>query len=237
VTAKREAILAKIKALLSKTTAAGCTEAEAIAALALATKLRNAYEVTDGDLAEAERDGAEVHEDEPDPSDPYKIKAGLAGGIEALCGIRMYLDRRGGGPWFYVFIGTRVDIDYARWLLDTLAEFVWTRSCEEAFAAVESWGVRERKSFVLACTHRIRQRMCELAKPPEGQTDNAKALVVIKSNAITGKMKQLSIRLRKTGGSRMQLDPAAYAAGYAAGDDASFGRPVEGAGGIIRIGK
>jgi hypothetical protein len=46
----REALCDKIKALLSKTTANGCTEQEAMAALAKARAMQDAYAVTDEEL-------------------------------------------------------------------------------------------------------------------------------------------------------------------------------------------
>jgi hypothetical protein len=46
----RNSLLEKIRALMSKTTENGCTEAEALAALDKARALMDAYEVTDEDL-------------------------------------------------------------------------------------------------------------------------------------------------------------------------------------------
>lgn len=46
----RERLHAKIRALLAKTTEAGCTEAEALSAAALASDLMDRYNVEHGDL-------------------------------------------------------------------------------------------------------------------------------------------------------------------------------------------
>jgi hypothetical protein len=51
MTMNRESLLDKIRALLSKTVANGCTEAEMMAALAMARAMRDAHKVTDEELA------------------------------------------------------------------------------------------------------------------------------------------------------------------------------------------
>jgi hypothetical protein len=55
----RESLLDKIRALLAKTTANGCTESEMLAALAKARAMRDAYAITDDELQLA-RDEAAV---------------------------------------------------------------------------------------------------------------------------------------------------------------------------------
>ena len=54
MTNSHEKVLGKIRALLAKTEAAGCTEAEALSAAALATKLldKHSLSMTDADLRE-----------------------------------------------------------------------------------------------------------------------------------------------------------------------------------------
>ena len=48
--ADRSAIVEKIKNLLAKTTANGCTEAEMMAALDKARAMMDAYDISDGEL-------------------------------------------------------------------------------------------------------------------------------------------------------------------------------------------
>jgi hypothetical protein len=68
------------------------------------------------------------------------------------------------------------------------------------------------------------------------QTDNSRALVVVKDAAIKAKLKELGIefgrsRYRRDG----NLDDSAYAAGAKAGEHAGFGRPLEGKSGMLRL--
>ena len=59
---------------------------------------------------------------------------------------------------------------------------------------------------------------------------------MVKDAAIKAFMKANGIHLRKCGGySPMTSDAAARAAGCAAGDRATFGRPVSGSAGVLRL--
>src|SRR6516225_11634925 len=78
VMADRNAIIDKIKALLSKTTANGATEAEMFAALDKAAAMQDAYDITDEELQIAKDEAAMLHADPPDLKDPHSIKWRLA---------------------------------------------------------------------------------------------------------------------------------------------------------------
>jgi hypothetical protein len=91
--------------------------------------------------------------------------------------------------------------------------------------------------FVDGITWRISERLRELCKPPATASANSRALVVTKQGMIKDKMKELNIRLRSCGGSSRQHDEGSFAAGRSAGDRASFGRPISGRAGTLRIGR
>jgi len=72
----------------------------------------------------------------------------------------------------------------------------------------------------------------------KARTSNGRELVIVKDAAIKAYMKEHEIHLRTCCmGSSSNVDSAARAAGRAAGDRASFGRPVSGAAGVLRIGR
>jgi hypothetical protein len=92
------------------------------------------------------------------------------------------------------------------------------------------------KSFIVGCTGRIYDRMmvpCEASAA--ARTGNSRALVVVKNAAIADKMQELGIKIRNVGSRCGNLDIDAYDAGRQAGDAASFGRPVEGKGAVLRL--
>ena len=85
---------------------------------------------------------------------------------------------------------------------------------------------------------RISQRLRSLVSQSEAaRTSNGRELVVVKDAAIAAYMKEHDIRLRRCSWREPRNhNEAAHAAGRAAGDRATFGRPVSGAAGVLRLG-
>jgi hypothetical protein len=232
----RTSVLDKIKALLSKTTANGCTEEEMLAALAKARTMREAYAVTDEELQLTKDEGAILYEEPADELDPHGIKWQLAFAISIFCDVQIFRQTYSRA---FKIIGARSDVDWATWLLEYLADFVFDKLTDHLIVSLAPANARRQiiKGFVLGCTQRISERLQELAKPPAGQNGNARALVLTKSKAINDKLRELGIKLRTCGSRCSSYDDGAHAAGRAAADGASFGRPVSGAAGALRIGK
>jgi hypothetical protein len=83
---------------------------------------------------------------------------------------------------------------------------------------------------------RFSQRLDDLCKQSENiATSNARALVVIKGQAVKTKMEELDIHLRSCFGPCGAGDNSSYQAGKAAGDRASFERPVSGRNATLRL--
>ena len=235
--ANREAIIEKVKALLAKTTENGCTEEEALAALAKARAWIDAHEITDAELQLSREEKAILHdESEEDSRDTHKIKWRLSYAVERYCNVRIYRDRSKAG---LTFVGFKSDIDLASWLLDHLSDFVHNALFEFLIDCLAPEG-KERKQeiagFVMGCTERISVRLHEMCDQSKTQcTTNGKALIVIKDQAIKDLLKAEGIRLQCSGGSRAGFSEDARSAGLSAGDRASFGRPVSDAGGPLRL--
>ena len=133
------------------------------------------------------------------------------------------------------------DVQFAMWLLDNLAEFVFAELYAHLIGCLAPPSERRviMRSFTAACCERIADRLLALVERSKtARTSNGHELVVIKDAAIKAFMKEQGIRLRRCSGySPTTVDAAAQAAGRAAGDRATFGRPVTGAAGVLRIGK
>jgi hypothetical protein len=234
----RENILDKIRALLDKTTENGCTEAEMIAALAKARAMRDAYAVIDSELQLAKEEKAILREEPADPNDPHGIKWRLASAVAEFCDCeawaRNHTRLRG-----FTFCGAVSDVEWAVWLLDHLTDFVSGELVLHLMTSLAPADERREviKGFVIGATGRISERLRELSNPPADQTNNSRALVALKSSAIAEKMKECGIELRTSRARCSSFDEGAYGAGRAAGDGASFGRPVSGAAGALRLGK
>jgi hypothetical protein len=177
-------------------------------------------------------------ESETDARDTHKIKWQLCFGVGRYCNARIYRDRSKAG---LTFVGFKSDIDFATWLLDHLSDFVHDALFEFLLDCLAPEG-KERKEeirgFVIGCTGRLTARLIEMCDQSKTErTTNGKALVVIKDQAIRDLLKAEGICLRSGGGSRAGFSDSARAAGQSAGDRASFGRPVSGAGATLRLGK
>jgi hypothetical protein len=227
----RDKMLEKIRALLSKTTENGCTQEEELAALAKARALMDAYEVTEADLQLAKDEGVIMRKAPAD--DPHNIKSFLIGAIAEFCECKGWRDRDGK----LVFLGSPSDARFASWLLDHLGAFVQAELADHLMGDVAVGATRRQviNGFVGGITGRIAERLYELSKPPVAASSNSRALVVVKQALIKAKMQELGIRL-STSTSCRQQDAGSRAAGRAAGDRASFGRPVGGRAATLRIG-
>jgi len=239
MTTKRDDLLSKIRALLAKTVEAGCTEEEMMTALAKAQAMMAAYEVTEDELSLTKEEKAILRQEPPGTKDEHLIKWNLLGSVANFCNCEGWRRNRSNGGGI-VFCGLPAEPQHATWLLDFLASFVKEEIVKYLMDAAPSNQDRRAaiRSFVLGCTERISQRLNELSKQNEVvATSNAKALVVIKDQAIKAKKAELDIHIHTYGSSSAPSDDSSYRAGRTAGDRASFGRPVSGRNATLRLGK
>jgi hypothetical protein len=234
--AKRDSIIEKIKALLAKTTENGATEAEMLAALDKASAMMDAYDITDDEVREAKDEKAILHADPPDLKDPHKIKWRLSHAVGEFCGVQIFRSRHQTG---LKCIGMPSDAQFAMWLLDSLADFVFAELYAHLIGCLAPQSERRviMRSFVEACCQRISERLYELIeRSKKARTSNGRELVVVKDAAIKAFMKEHNMRLRTVSAYQSSTsDEAARAAGLAAGDRANFGRPVSGEGAVLRL--
>ena len=231
-----EKIKAQIKALLSKTTANGCTEAEMFAALAKAQAMMDAYQITDDDIREAKEDVASLYTEARNrrPTSDQMVF------VARHCGILQCAIYRSRGSRALSIIGTKSDQEQALWLFDVLADFVFEELYKHLI--VSQPPPSEKKTvmrvFVESCCGRISQRLEDLIKQSEAQrTSNGRELIVVKNAAITAYMKEHNIRIRTVCSGGGNPNEAAAAAGRAAGNRANFGRPISGDAGVLRLSK
>jgi hypothetical protein len=235
---RRNAIIEKIKALLAKTTENGATEAEMLSALDRAAAMMEAYSITDADVQLTREEKVALHTDAPDVTDPHKIKWRLTHAVSEFCGVLIYRRSHETG---LKCIGMPSDVQFAMWLLDTLADFVFAELYAHLVGCLAPKSERRIiiRSFTAACCERIGERLMALVeRSKEARTSSGRELVVVKDAKIKAFMKDNGIRIRlRCMGGGSTFDSAAQAAGHAAGDRASFGRPVTGAAGMLRLAK
>jgi hypothetical protein len=196
-----------------------------------------AYEVTEAELNLTKEEKAILRREPPGTKDPHRIKWFLSGAVAEFCACEHWRERRnkGGG---LVFCGLPSDAQFATWLLDTLTAFVQAELVNHLMDAPPSNEDRREaiRGFVLGCTERISNRLMELHEQSAAHANsNARALVVVKNAAVQAKLDELGIHIRGVCSGSGQYDPSSYRAGAAAGDRASFGRPVSGRNATLRL--
>ena len=199
--------------------------------------MMDAYDITDADVQVAKDEAAMLHADPPDLKDPHKIKWRLSRVVGEFCGVQIYRTHHATG---LKCIGMPSDVQFAMWLLDNLPDFVFAELYAHLIGCLAPQNERRViiRSFTAACCERINDRLLTLVRRSEAaRTNNGRELVVVRGAAIKQFMKDNGIHLRTCSGySPSTSDAAAVAAGRAAGDRASFGRPVTGAAGVLRLG-
>ena len=236
MTANREQVAERIKALMSKTVDRGCTEEEAMAALDKARALMDAYEITEAELQLTKEETAVLRSEPPNSLDPHNIKFHLMGAVADFCSCQAWQLRKREGKAI-TFCGLPSDVQLAIWLLDHLTGFIQAELANHLIATLPPKSERRRviTGFVRGYCERISDRLSDLhAKSAAAATSNGRELVVIKSAAVVAKMEECGIKVSGLclGG---QGDDASYRAGAAAGDRASFARPVSGRNATLRL--
>jgi Protein of unknown function (DUF2786) len=237
MTANRDNLLAKIRALLAKTAEAGCTEPEALAALDRARALMDAYAVTEAELQLTKEEKAILCSEPLDTLDPHNIKFLLMGPVAKFCNCDAWQMRRRKEK-IVMFCGLPSDVHLATWLLDMLQEFVQAQLVQHLMETLPPRSERRRviKDFVDGCCVRISDRLDALCKQSaKAATSNGRELVVVKNAAIVAKMKAENIKVSGQCLGGGDAGSSSYKAGRAAGNRASFGRPVTGNGATLRI--
>jgi hypothetical protein len=220
----RDALLTKIRALMSKTMDNGCTEPEAMAALAKARAMIDAYEISDEELKLSRKEAAILRLDPDGKRDPHGIKRGLATAVATFTDTHVFYTPRVG----LTLVGFPADVQFGYYLLNSLQTFVQTELRSHLVASGAPKGQRRHiiNGFTIGCCSRISQRVLELCKPMPDTPSNSTALVVVKTQAIRNALEANGIKLKSGRSSRRKVDRASYAAGQAAGNRATFSRPI-----------
>lgn len=226
----RTTIASKIRALLSKTVSAGCTEDEALAAASLAAKLMAEHDLSYADLGDlgsairGEAYGARKRDLYPMPQVEV---LGLLGVVGEFWDCAAIYNRT-----HFTYFGTASDTEHACNMADLLRLAIdteWFRFAAERRAAMKPRGKAARRSFVTGIAHRLSERLTELKHERSGASVTGRELVVIRSSVVMEKFdlwktqKGISVGDETARGTYVS-DPNAYLEGHRAGDRVGIGR-------------
>lgn len=224
---KREANLARIRALMAKTTANGCTEAEAQAAAAAVDRLIAEYEIDLDDLAVREQELAKI--DIAVRRHPVSYSCLR---ISQFTDCRVWTDGE-----FVSYLGFQVDTEIAEYLTLTFMRALDRESSGFTMFNAD-YALRDRAgqsemlhSFQVGMASRLGERLVELkSKRDFSQRTSGRDLVKVKKPVVDAALASLGIRIGGGGRGRSVRDAGAYNAGRSAADKVSVNAGVRGYG-------
>lgn len=238
----REGLFRKIRALLAKTTDAGCTEEEALSAASLARRLMDDYNIAHADLEEpdpwAEQDFPQWASGRRPRARAlrWSLRREIFSTVGRYCDCRALITETNQLRYF----GRESDVLFAGWLLESLDAFglrSWALF-EAAQGLSDEPFTADRESFLLAFSQRICERLRDEIAARTAPETTGSALILnrnaLRDSEYRSRYPALG-RARGQGG--RNADPASYAAGGAAAARASFHRPMAGSRGPVLIGR
>ncbi|RYB05628.1 DUF7168 domain-containing protein [Lichenibacterium ramalinae] len=226
---ERGKLKARIAALLAKTVANGCTEAETLAAAAKVADLldRHALAMSDVEIRESpcERVVFASRHKKRVPLD------GCIGAIAAFCDCRVWREKDAGGRTAHAFFGLPEDAAAARDLADLVDGAVRAELGRyKTSPAYAGFDTRDRHlvnaSFTLGMVAGIGDKLDALKAARDARhRGTGRDLAVVKTSAVDEAFAQLGlVMVEGQGGPRRVIAEGAYTAGEAAGAALEVGR-------------
>lgn len=231
---QQEDIARRVRALLNKTVANGCTEAEALAAAQAARRIMDQHRLTQSDVQIEAEPIDDIWIDRPTAQKLAAVDLCCAA-ISKYCGTKSWYEYKGGKRMWRV-IGLKADTAMAKYLYEMLAT---TIARETAVFRItlrnNDYPANTRQltqSFSVGMAHRISRRLREMADAANATavTSTGTALVVVKDHTVSAAFDALGIKLSGSLGGPKARSAGAYTAGRAAGDRVNLSRPVAGQG-------
>jgi hypothetical protein len=228
----RDDIIRRVKALMEKTVAAGCSEAEAMAASEAATRLMNKYELELTDIKIAEQANCQ----EFDINVGYKTTPPsfmTAGAIAYLTDTRAWTRKDRAGFPHLVFFGFETDVIVAQYIFAIIERSMlhaWMAYKIEADYKGAST-VRRRalqEGFDAGMAGRIDTRLRRMKDEQRRENSaSGRDLVVLKRPIVDAELAKLGIHFTAHRAGRARpMNGAAYEAGQRAGDNVAFNKGV-----------
>lgn len=227
----RAAQMARIRALMAKTVANGCTEDEARAAAAAVDRLIEAYEIDLDELTLKEQEIVRV-----DIALNHHPVRWSVEKIAAFCDCK---------PWVsgedLIFLGLELDTEVAEYLTLLFMRAIDRESANYVtlnadYALRDRSGQREMlHSFQVGMASRLGERLVELkSKRDFNVKSSGRDLVAVKAPLVDAAFATLGIKLTSGGAGRSVRDAGAYLAGRGAAEKVSINHGVAGSAGAAK---
>ncbi len=227
----KEDIIRRVKALMEKTTAAGCSEAEAMTAAETVSRLMNKYDLQFTDIKLAEQ--ANCQEADYDVGFQRTPTFYVCNCIAYLTDTRAWVRTNPNKSLSIIFFGFETDVAVAQYLYKICDRaMLWAWMDYKAKSDYKQSTTKQRKAiqngFDVGMANRINERL--RAMKDEQRRENSASgrdLVIVKGPIVEAEMERLGISIgrARAGGSR-PMDGAAYRAGQDAGAAVAFNKGV-----------
>jgi hypothetical protein len=232
----RELVARRIRALLQKTTANGCTEEEAMLAAEKARELMDQYRLSQTDVEIGAEPVEQIIVNRHREQRSVAVDNCL-NGIQRYCGVKAWFSNRwetGRPVRKLVLFGLRGDCELAQWLYELIGSAIKssTEGYKQSTAGTALNNTARRRAvtdFRGGMAIRINQRLHHMAQAlePSAKTASGTALVVVRGALVTEAYAKLGLHLRKGPKGHSVHGGDAFERGVAAGDRVSLNRPVE----------
>lgn len=228
--AQKDKIAQTIKALLAKTVENGATEEEAFAAMQKAREMMDKHGVSAAEL-EASTDQIKKETAGRDMWGNFCVQDRIAVPVANYCDVKIWMTKADDGKKRYAVLGAEGDRQFFFWLIDALDKFIRLHARQHS----KKWA--EQKSFIMGCTDRINARLERLIaeRRKKVKTSDGKSLMIVKMQLVENAFRSLGLKLRTSNRREKFQFGNSFAAGQAAGDKASFNRPVNNGKGTATI--
>jgi hypothetical protein len=219
---KRDIIIKKIQLLKNKTTDNGCSEAEALTATQMISKLLMDYDLSMSDVEAKSQEFI---------SDIIELDGQIKKPIHDLVySIGVFTDTK---PWFkkannkfvYTFFGAKKDVEFANYLFSLLSNSMdfeykkYQKTTEYKLIG----GRIARSNFFKGMVSRLSQRLLEMKKSNDKDLKEAGLILYNKMGLVNEQFTKLNLRLGKSKTTRTKIsDYDAYLSGGRAANNVSI---------------
>ena len=234
---KQQAILARIRLLCARTTANGCTEAEAIAAAEKVRQLLTEYNIS---MSQVDLDESTCEEMLLPMNNSNSTKR-CVHAVTTFTDVKAWIRVERAGSVLHLF-GLPSDVQVCEWLLKVVLNAM---EAEKRRFVVSNRrrgnpvGHEGSNSFKLGFSLRIQDRLkaMKFASTQEVKTASGRDLMVVKNAVVQAQFNKLGLRLRSSGYRATVRDRDSFEKGKEAGDRVGLNRPIAQSSQQLRIGR
>jgi hypothetical protein len=224
----REAVIRRVRALMEKTVANGCSEAEAMLAAQKLGEIMNKYQLslTDIKLKEEIVEQLDVQTSSYDGGPMFNVISGIA----YFTDTKVWRSRRRNKTALFKFLGFKTDVIVAKYIYD-ICMYAQIYGWEDHRKSVPNYThlpsshkTRLKNGFFMGFASSVDAKLRKMkdAQRAENVATTGRDLVIIKKPVIDAEFDKLGIALKTAVSRQVSMDSGAWYAGYRSGEAVQF---------------